>query len=424
MNVLILSAFRNLLYPAIRTMVLYLPVFIGLTVASAQIPPSENIVPEITGIEFKGNETFGSGQLKEALLSKESPGGFSKFLYRTFGEKLGSKPEYFDPATFEGDIIRLREFYEDNGFYSVVITGDSKIDSNEHTINLLFLIQENKRSLIDSISYRGLEQVAPQLKAEIFKEPIIQRGSPYIERLAIAEINRVLGMLANNGYPIARFNAEKSYKHRYLSTNNFILEFFFETGGFVQFGDVPIHVDPPREDITENIVVRQLDFKPGETYSREKKVSSERSINRIGLFETARVEHGDIPPDSLSPSRVPMEVYVRPRPRNELSPELSVSDENNAFNLGIGIGYTNRNFFGDARSFNAKVRGRSQDIQRWNFGEVFGGRGFRDPSVVGAVELQAQILQPYFFTRGLSFSLTATVSAEKQPLYILSIDRK
>ena len=378
--------------------------------------------PEIKEIVFSGNQTFTDGALKEVILSKESPGGFSKFLYHTFGEKLGSKPEYFDVPTFEEDMKRLHDYYLDNGFYDVEITGAHALDSADRAVRMKFSIQENKRSVVDTINYRGLEQLPVEARKSLLEHAVLRRGSPYIKSLAVLEVVRILDYLSNNGYPNARFDADKSFARRFLSSNNFSIEFDFSTGPKRQFGDITLKVEPPREDITENIVIRQLDFKTGDIYSREKKISSERNINRLGLFESARIEQSFFP-DSITTTAVPIQVYVRPRPRNELSPEVIVSDENNAFNLGIGLGYTNRNFFGDARSFTAHVRARSQDIQRWDFGQVFGGRGFRDPSVVGAIDLQLQVLQPYLFTRTLSGSLTASVSAEKQPLYILSILR-
>ncbi len=392
------------------------------TVVPQSTSVEESEPAEIREIRFSGNSAFSDGTLKDVLASKESPGCFSKFLYHVFGEKLGSKPEFFDPALFDDDVKRLTDFYVENGYYNTHIDAHSSRDSSDNGVRLDFTIKENSRSLVDTIVYKGLDALSDQARTALFEHPTIARGSPYLKSLAIGEIGRVLGYLANNGYPDARFDGEKSIARRYLSTNNFYIELAFVPGPRCWFGDITLKVDPPREDITPNIVLRQLDFQKGDIYSREKKISSERNINRLGLFESGRIEQS-VPPESSSVRSVPVEVSVRPRPRNELSPELLVSDENNAFNLGTGLGYTNRNFFGDGRSFTAHTRARTQDIQRWDFGQVFGGRGFRDPSVVGAVDLQLEIQQPYLFTRSLSGSLTASVIAEKQALYILSILR-
>ena len=133
----------------IQSLALVLLSLIIVTDAFSQ--SGQNVVPEINNIDFKGNDSFDDDQLKEVIQSKESPSGFSKFMYRAFGEKLGSKPEYFDAQTFEGDIERLQTFYADNGFYSAVISSNTDHDTTGGTINLLFVIEEHKRSFVDSI---------------------------------------------------------------------------------------------------------------------------------------------------------------------------------------------------------------------------------------------------------------------------------
>lgn len=376
--------------------------------------PVQDRPREISALEFRGDSSIPGSTLRDIVQSRESPGGFSKFLYRTFGEKLGSKPEYFDEQTFSEDKVRLRRFYEEKGFYDAVVEGSAAADSGDGTVRIMFTVRENRRSLIDSIGYRGLTGVPASLSTKIFNEPAVRRGMPYEQAAAVAEIRRVLDLCVNNGYPSARKDDEHSAAIRRLSTGNFTLIFAFLPGRQYRFGAATVTVDPPREDLTPNLALRQLDFQPGELYSEEKRLSSERNLNRLGLYESARIDHLPLT-DSTAPEVLPMDIFARPKPRNELAPELIVSDENNEFNLGLGLGFTNRNFFGDGRLFTARSSVRTQ--------KIFGGLDVRDTTVVGAAELQFQILQPYLFTRTLSGSWTSTISAEKQKPYILSILR-
>ena len=385
-----------------------------LSAASAQTSPDQSQT-EIRHVEFSGNKTFPEGTLAEVVESKPTPSGISKFLYRTLGEKFGSKPEYFDPARLESDEKRLVDFYQGKGFYDAVIGGSYRLDTSAERIDVLYTIDERKRSLVDSVHSEGLKGIPEDVKEKIFKEPLIQKGMPYERALGSNEIRRVLDILVNNGYPAARFDYEASGAFRVLSTGNFLLRFTYETGRRYEFGEITVRVEPPREDLTPNLAIRQLDFQPGDLYSREKQFSSERNLNRLGLYESATVDHGPLP-ESSAVSLVPMEVLVRPRARNELSPEVLVSDENNEFNLGVGLAFTNRNFLGDGRLFTARSRVRTQSIS-----EVFRGTGYHDTTVVGAAELQFQVQQPYLFTRTLSGTWTMAVSAEKQKYYILSI---
>jgi outer membrane protein insertion porin family len=296
-----------------------------------------------------------------------------------------------------------------------VVSGQARLDSGSQRIDVSFTIEEKKRSVVESVHMLGLAGVSADVADKIFKEPLIQKGMPYERAAASAEIRRVLDILANNGYPSARFDYDSSGAFRALSTGNFLLKFTFDTGRRYAFGEIAVRVEPPRDDITDNLALRQLDFQKGDLYSREKQLSSERNLNRLGLFETASVDHAPLS-DSTASSLIPMEVVVRPRSRNELSPEVLVSDENNEFNLGVGLAFTNRNFLGDGRMFTARTRVRTQSISR-----VFSGGSFNDTTMVGAAELQFQILQPYLFTRTLSGSWTMALTADKQKFYILSI---
>lgn len=408
---------RNLL--RVLVLAFFLPGVVCMSPGQEAVPDTQEVQSfEVDKVQFNGNETFDANLLRSLMTVKETPGGFSKFLYRTFGEKVGSKPEYFDSTLLDDDRQRLIEFYQRHGFYQTLISSQHTFDPSGHRVNILVTLQENKRSYIDSVRYDGLQGVPADVLDKIFREPILQVGMPYESDVASAEINRVLTILTNNGFPTARLDRDASFAghHRY-STNNFILKYVFVTGSLRHFGDISVRVDPPREDITDNLAVRQLDFQPGDLYSREKIISSEANINRLGLFETATIDSSS-GHDSVTSSSMPMTITVRPRPRNELSPEFIVSDENNALNIGAGLGYTNHNFYGDARTFTARLRGRTQSIK-----ELLSGLGTRDTNVIGAVNLEIEVLQPYLFTRTLSGSWTSSISAEKQNLYILSILR-
>jgi len=376
---------------------------------------------EIQDITFTGNTSFDTDILKSLIRTKESPGGIPKLLHNIFG-KLGAGPEYFEPSVFDDDAERLKRFYQDNGFFNATVDGSTTIDSSARQIHLLFTIREGQRAIIDSIRYVGLDSVSQDVRQSIYKEPLLQKNMPFQPVRGSAEIARVLEILNNAGYPLARYDEKHSIARKYLSTNKCSLIYAFTPGKRYYFGSTTVHVDPPREDITPDLATRQLDFQTGDIYSRDKGLSSERNLNRLGIFETARLEPR-IPPDSSTSTEVPIDITVRPRLRNELSPELLVSDEGGFFNLGTGLGYTNRNFLGDARTFTAQSQVRTEDIFDWNFHNVFGSKGLRDSSVKGAIDFQFRIFQPYLFTRSLSGSWTSSYTTEKQQDYNLSILR-
>jgi len=396
---------------------LSLMLIVSATAVAQTIEPDSASTNEINSIEFIGDSSFDASTLKEILSLRETPSGFSKFIYRNLSEKLGSRPEYFTQEKFDADLSTLKTFYQEHGYYETEVQGTHTLRPDEARVDIIFFIKENEVSKVDSVRYLGIDSIAQETGEEIYRNPILQKGMVYEAPKGGLEVARVLNILVNHGYPGASFDVDHSASYHRRATHTFNLTYVFKTGKLRKFGEITIHVDPPREDIVDHLTLRQLDFQPGDIYSRSKKISSESNLNRLGLFESARIDH-PAPAESVANEMIPIDIYVKPRPRNEFSPEIIASDENNAFNLGLGIGYTNRNFFGDARSFSAHLSARTQTIK-----EFFTGARLRDTVFVGATTLDFEILQPYLFTRTLSGSWTTTIEFDKQKDFILSILR-
>ncbi len=386
---------------------------------SAQVEEKEQSY-ELAVISFSGNRVFSKSALLDVMQLRESPAFFSRMFYAISWGKLGAKPMLFDETILDDDIKRLQTFYQNHSYFRTTITPSVTYDTAEATCSVLLTVVEGNRSLIDSIVYEGLDQLSDELKRDIFSEPLVQLGTPYEPVKSQAEIARITNFLSEVGYPQVRLEKDRSGAFHYASTNNFKLIFAFSLGRYYQYGEATVHIDPPREDITPELVLRHLDYAKGEQYSKQKTISSERNLNRLDLFEAVRIETPQLS-DSLPSMYIPTDIYLKPRDRHEISPEVSASDENNTFNLGLGVGYTSRNFFGDARLLTARARVRAQSLPEWNLGDVVGkGHWLSDPSVTGAVELQFQVIQPYIFSRKLTGSWTFSVSSEKQNIYTLA----
>jgi outer membrane protein insertion porin family len=377
---------------------------------------------EINKITLSGNANVDAYEILSMFNTKESPGKFSKFLYGIFGEKFGSKPEYFFPVIFNSDIERLYQYYNEYGFFNAKITTTFSLNSDSTFVDVNILISENIRAVIDTIVYNGLDNCDPKILEQVLKDPIIKKGSPYQKSRINDEAYRILGIVTNNGYSFATILSDSSSALRYVSSNKVKVIYCFQTRQQYKFGKIKISVIPQRNDITENIVYKQLDFKTGDLVSKDKIFSSEKSLNKLSVFEAARIE---VAQDSAAvfSKDLPVNIIVRPRNKHELAPELVISDEDNTFNFGVGAGYTNYNFLGDARTFNSRIRLSTQSIQEWNFHRIFGKGGLADPSILGKVEVQLQLTQPSLFTKTLNGQWTFSLSADKKNFYAVTIAR-
>ncbi len=377
---------------------------------------------EVNRIFITGNRFLVKSVILESLTIKESPGAISKFLYNVFGDKFGSKAEYFSQEIFEADIERLKLSYNDNGFFDASIRYSISEAKKKNSIDISIHIEENKQAYIDSVDYRGINFDNSQMREEIFTNRIIERGIPYQKSKVNKEADRILKILMNYGYPFATLSYENSSATRTASSNTFLIIFAFDTKEQCKFGEIKYEVVPPREDITEKIILRQLEYKQGDLINREKIIASERNLNRLGIFESARIEIVDNKVVAQKDSLITT-LFVRPSNKHELTPEIIISDEDNTFNLGLGASYTNRNFLGDARIFSTRLRFSTQSIHTWNFEHLFGKTGFKDQSILGKGEFQFQLVQPHLFRQSLNGLWTSSFSTDKKKFYFLSVVR-
>lgn len=376
---------------------------------------------EIGNLRLEGNRELSDEMILAVLRTRETPWGIWKFVYRNISEGLGQKAEYFDPIAFEADVRTVRQLYLDQGFYHARVDTQILFRPEDGEVDLTFSIEEGRRSFVDTIEYRGAAELPGDVQEELHSNQLIERGDPFVLSVADAELRRLVEVFANAGY--LGVGVDTVIATRYASTNNFTLVYSFIPGRRYQFGEVTVIQDSTVEQtVEEAVVLRHLEFREGDYFSEAKKVESERNLNRLGVFEASKIENAlaQIGPDV---THVPVNVMVRARPFQELTPEIGVSDENNAFNILTGVGYNHRNFFGGARNFSARLRFNLQSIGTISFLRVFSQTGLRDSTIVAKTEISTQLVQPYFFNNKTSLSITLSGILDKQRSYYLPIIR-
>jgi outer membrane protein insertion porin family len=371
---------------------------------------------EVGQLRFEGNGTLNDDQLLNVMNTRETPWGVWKWIYHRFDKEIlgGQKPEYFDPIIFSADYHQVKLFYQDNGFVHSIIDTSIIVRPEKEMVYLTFSIKEGRRSLIDTIVYQGFENLSPDVMDEINSNMQIEVGQPYIKKKLEEESRRIIEVFANSGYVNVKLVTVEAC--HYASTDNFTLVFIFNPGKRYEFGAISVEQDTASQQrIDSAIVLRHLDFKEGEYYGEQKKIASERNLNRLGVFEATKIENA-LSDTSSEITNIPIRVFVRTRPFQELTPEIGVNDENNAFNVLFGIGYNHRNFFGGAQNFSTRLRLNLQSTQLQSF---FNGNALRDSALIYKVESTTQLIQPYFFNNKTSFSTTFSAMLDKQTTYYI-----
>lgn len=372
---------------------------------------------EIRSIDISGNDHIGTNELLRQMSTTETPGFLNKFLH-SISDRIGRKEEFFDPVTFGDDVQRLHRYYVDHGFHDVHIDTSLAVFPRERKIDISLVVSEGYQSIIDTIMYRGIVNVPAFVFEDIRSAPKVVAGGPFNRALLDEEVLRIRRILWDAGYPNARFLRDSSSATYYTSTRNYIVILSYDLGKRCQWGDIVVHndLDSIRKDITPDIVLKQLDYKPGDYFSYSAKLVSEQNLNRVGIFDQARIETR-IPANTDTSSLVLSRITVKPKDKHELAPELVISDENNAFNFGPGLAYTHRNFLGDARTFSTRLRFRTQTINE--FPNYFG----LATKAVSTIDLTFEMLQPYIITNRIKGSWTFSLIRDKQIPYRQDIIR-
>lgn len=265
---------------------------------------------EIGEIQFVGNKSFSSDELFSVINTKQSDRSFPHKVLQAYHNEfkknraaprklvkeiniaiksLEEELSFFDRALVETDTFALWHYYNTHGFHHVRI-GFSFFPDLKRRINILrFKINEGLRFSLDTVVYRGLDSLSPDVALNVKRILLQSNRKNFNEMTLVAELNAVHNELLNNGYYHASYTKpDVNYDTTNLTDS---VTFNFNLGRRYTFGNV-FFVDSTRGQhvITREMKRRQLEFKEGMWYSRKKVQSSIDNLLSIGTFESVSID--------------------------------------------------------------------------------------------------------------------------------------
>jgi outer membrane protein assembly factor BamA len=355
---------------------------------------------ELSSINFSGNNFFSTSDLLKNIESKETP--MWVWIFLDSFTPFGDEPVYFDSSKISIDKFALRELYRSNGFFNINVEHEIEVDSSNKEITINYFITENGFLNYGVVNLIGLEKMSEydydRLRNESYTIDSTKRFS---ESEVLSNISTIKRYLANNGFVFGGYDST-------IVTIDTIrqkadLDIYFRTGDKYTIGETVINkTGKSIEEINNKLIAEIADLRSGEIYNQSKVDRSELRLLKTELFNT--VDITPILSDTLKLT-IPVEVNATIGSLNELSPEIKADNEFNSFNLGLGIGYTRKNFFGDARKLTLSTSFRLVDIIHINLENLFKSGADRDSTFQGVVDLNLKIEQPFLFGRPI---LTST----------------
>lgn len=358
---------------------------------------------ELTEIKFIGNENISSDELKRVIVSQESPGWFSQFLnsFTSFGEE----PVYFDSLQIYNDIRAMRNYYYDNGFFEANFSYLYRLDTTNYTAKLTYQINENDPSYFRQMEVTGLDSIAWQIADEV--NELIKVDTT--ERYSAQEVMRIRSQILRLGLDFGHMLMTADTPEIKVDTveNKVDVYMNFDTGKRYRVSGVKVNKTGPGAGNVEDDLLRKIaDIDSNDYYSLYNLQRAQVRLYRTNLFSSVLLS--GIVADT-NKNWVPLALNADIGLMHELSPELIINNEDNAFNLGVGLSFARKNFLGDARKLTLSLSTAAQDIT-----QLISNPSLSDTNIYGYFDTRAIIEQPFLFGRSINTKFETYYTLQKR----------
>src|SRR6185503_19696910 len=284
---------------------------------------------------------------------------------------------------FEADLKRIEAFYRDRGFPDARVRSfDVTLNDAQDKVDVTLDISEGEPIRVESIELRGFEVIPADRQGTLRESLPLLPGHPLDRQLASTSRERALNALRDDGYPYA----EVTLREEEAGSRQRRLIVDAVPGVLAHFGEVDIR---GYASVSENVIRRQLTFKPGDRFTRREMRESQRKLYGLELFEFANVEPLEEP--VLMNEEVPVRVTVAEGQHRKITTGIGYGTEEQA---RVRIRWDHRNVFGGAQQIGVEAKWSSLD------------RGVR-----------VDYREPYFLSRHLSLNVDGQAWQAAEPVY-------
>lgn len=358
---------------------------------------------ELTEIQFIGNDAFSSSILKSLVVSKESPSWLSQSLNKI--SSIGGKAIYFDSLLIPNDLSAMKGFYQSKGYFKVLINSHHDLDTSKNEAVLTYTIQESQPAYFKSFVVKGLEWIDASFQATLADYMRADTTTVYEDAIVDDKKNFILNYLRDHGYMLVQSDRPKVIID--TMKNCVDVELKFNTGTRYKIGKIFTTRTGKGSDLVGDDLVKEIvALTPGNWYSNYDIQRGQVRLFRTNLFTSAAVN--SIIADTVG-NVVPVNISADIGLMHELSPEIIINNEDNTFNLGLGLNLTKKNFLGDARKITVET-----SIAAQNISEFIKHPSFSDSTFYGYFDARISIEQPFLFGELITTKLETYFTAQKR----------
>jgi outer membrane protein insertion porin family/translocation and assembly module TamA len=314
------------------------PALLLSLLAATAASEEEGASVRVRSLSFSGVQAIEPSRIRGALATRQS----SRLPW---GRKYA-----FDRGRFDADLKRIEAFYADRGYPDARVTGfDVRLNDTQDAVDLTLTVAEGEPVRVTAVDFTGFEAVPPDHFDAMLKRVPLKVGEPRDRALVVATYELAINELRDHGHPYAKVSSDERIGAQGKET---ALTFAATPGPLAHFGPIEI---AGNSSVSDHVILRKLNFQPGELYRRSVVQDTQRQLYQMELFQFVNIE-------TINPEQESPEVRTR----------VTVAEgKHQRVNFGVGYGteergradgeYHHVNFLGGARSAGAHARWSSLD---------------------------------------------------------------
>ena len=253
----------------------------------------------------------------------------------------------FKEDELAGDLVRLKTYYQRQGFYHTRIV--PKVETKDNRVSVELHITEGPFVRVAQEEVKETPTTPPVALSALKAKWPLKVGDRFTVDGYEALKRLYRDYLLDHGYPQAQVEGKILLDEQ---KNTAKIEVTVTPGSLGYFGDVKIkgNVETP-----DYLIRRQLTFKPGDIFSFKELYDSQRKLYGLDLFQTATLTPLE---DQEKDHRIPVEVSIQEKKKRSVKLGLGYGDEDR-FRARLGLSF--RNLGGGGRTL--ELDGKHSSIE-------------------------------------------------------------
>lgn len=400
----------------------------GALWAEQSSPPSNgnaSSLPQVKNIKITGNKALSTEDIRGIMSTTTRDSFLGTGLF------AGARRPFI-ADDFQKDIDLIRKLYTFKGYFFADVD-PTVTRSKTGDASIVIRIRENQPTLVDSLSYAGLDSVSANLRSRYLRSRRLKTGQIFSVENLIDERDRTLDFFREYGYTFfhpdsiritvdtlglhagVRFNISLPGRHAYGPVKVFVHN--------------PLAKDNPataktfeRENVSVTIYGNQkfspkvfssaIAWKQGALTRQSLEQRTLENFGSTNLFSSISIQK-----DTVSTGAIPVTIDLDPSPKHQIEPKLLVDNRYGSLFVGGALAYENRNLFGAGQQFRVSTNYGTQTSSNTSVLSNLSPDQY-DKIIPYEFNIKAEMVIPKLSKQGSFYTGTLEYAQSKQPVLI------